>query len=569
VGRDFLPEEETFGKHHVVLLSHELWQRRFGGDPGIIGQTILLNSEANTVIGVMPPQTRFPEAGTEIWAPLAFAPDLLQQRHNHRFLVYGRLKPGVTLEQARVEMDGIAERMAAASTENKDWGAAVYPYREILVGDVRRMLLVLLGAVGLVLLIGCANIASLLLARASARAREFAVRSALGAGKWQLVRQLLTESMVLAAAGGLGGLLAAFAGLKLLMLVAPPHLLRITESVPLDGRVLTFTALATVTVAVLFGLAPALQAANSPLAVALTESARGASGPRRQRLRNALVVTEVALSLMLLVGAGLLIRSFVRVLSKPSGFAPEHVVTMSVSLPDREYPQQADRERLFAQLHERVKAIPGVESAGLVLGVPLGENQMGMAVGIPGAPPPPPGEVQAAGYAQVSPDYFRTLQIPFVQGRDFTAQDRAGTPDVLVVDETFVRRFQLGTNVLGRRVDLGDGAQGAEIIGVVKDIRRSSLEQAPAGEMYRAYRQNCWGTMSLVVRTARDPMELTRAVRAELDALDKELPLENVRTMTELVSASVAQRRLSTQFLSVFAGAALLLAAIGLYGVIA
>lgn len=569
LGRDFLPEEETYGKHHVVLLSHELWQRRFGGDTGIIGQTILLNSEPSTVVGVMPAQTGFPESGTEVWTPLAFAPDFLRQRHNHSFLVYGRLKPGVTLAQARAEMDGISKRLAAADAENKGWGAAVYPYREILVGDLRRTLLVLLGAVGLVLLIGCANVANLLLARASARAREFAVRTALGAGRWQIVRQLLTESTVLAVAGGLGGLLAAFAGLQLLLRLAPSALLKITDSVSLDGRVIAFTALATLMTAVLFGLAPALRAANPALSFALTESARGTSSLRRQRLRSGLVVAEVALSLTLLVGAGLLIRSFAKVVSKPSGFIPEHVVTMTISLPDQQYSQQSQREQFFGQLHDRVKSIPGVESAGLVLGMPLAENLMGMAVGIPDAPAPEPGEVRAAGYAQISPDYFRTLGIPFVLGRDFAAQDRAGSPDVLVVDETFVRKFRLGTNILGRRVDLGDGAKGAEIIGVVKDVRRASLEQTPGGEMYRAYRQNCWGTLSLVVRTAREPADLTRAVRVELDALDKELPIENVRTMSQLVASSVAQRRLSAQLLGVFACTALGLAALGLYGVLA
>ena len=569
LGRDFLPDEETFGKHHVVLLSHELWQRRFGGDPGIVGQTITLNAQPQTVIGVMPPQTIFPEAGTEIWAPLAFDPDLLKQRHNHNFLVYARLKPGATLAQARAELGGISARMAADNAENKDWGAAVYPYREILVGDSRVTLWVLLGAVGLVLLIGCANIANLLLARASARAREFAVRAALGAGRWQITRQLLTEGLVLATAGGFGGLLLAFAGLKLLVKLAPPTLPRIAEGIPLDDWAMGFTALTTITAAVLFGLAPALQASNPSPARELMESARGTSSRRRQTLRSALVVAEVAFSLMLLVGAGLLIQSFARVLAKPAGFTPEHVVTMTVNLPDQKYPGQADRERLFSQFRERVKAIPAVESAGLVLGVPLAENQMGMAVGIPDAPPPAAGEAQAAGYAQVSPEYFRTLKIPFVQGRDFTAQDNEGTPDVLVVDETFVRNFKLGTNVLGRHISIGDGAQHAEIVGVVKDVRRSSLEQSPSGEMYRAYRQRCWGTMSLVVRTARNPADLTRAVRNELDALDKDLPLENVRTMTQLVAASVAQRRLSTQLLGVFAGAALLLASLGLYGVLA
>ena len=569
LGRDFLPEEETFGKHRVVLLGFELWQRRFGGDAGIVGQTITLNSEPYTVIGVMPPRTIFPEAGTEIWAPLAFAPDLLAQRHNHSLLVYGRLKPGATLAQARGEMDVIARRMAAGNAENKDWRTSVYPYPEILVGDSRRTLLVLFGAVGLVLLIGCANIANLLLARASARAREFAVRAALGAERWQITRQLLTESLVLATAGGLGGLLVAAAGLALLVRLAPAGLPRIAEGVPLDGWAMGFTALATLAATMLFGLAPAMQAANLSLSRELTESARGTLSRRRQTLRSALVVAEVALSLMLLVGAGLLIQSFVRVLAQPAGFTPEHVVTMTLSPPERKYPEQADRERFFSQLHDRVKAIPGVESAGLVLGVPLSENQMGMAVGILGSPPPAPGEAQAAGYAQVSPDYFRTLKIPFVQGRDFNAQDRTGTPDVLVVDETFVRNFKLGTNVLGRHTGIGDGAEHAEIIGVVKDVRRSSLEHSPSCEMYRAYRQKCQGTMSLVVRTARKPMDLTRAVRTELDALDKELPIENVRTMTQLVAVSVAQRRLSTQLLGAFAGAALLLAALGLYGVLA
>jgi predicted permease len=281
-----------------------------------------------------------------------------------------------------------------------------------------------------------------------------------------------------------------------------------------------------------------------------------------------LAIAEVALSLLLLVVAGLLSRSFGRVLSQPMGFTPEHVITMQLGLPDRKYPDKASRERFFSQLHERVKAIPGLESAGLILGLPLAENQMGMAVWIPDLPSPAPGEAVAAGYAQVSPDYFRTLQIPFLEGRDFTDRDRAGAPDVLVVDETFVRNFKLGTNVLGRRIRIGDGAENAEIIGVVKDVRREGLETAPRGEMYRAYLQNCWGLMSLVVRTQRDPADVLRAVRDEVDALDKDQPIQGVRTMTQLVASSVAQRRLSMQIIGTFACAALVLAALGLYGVL-
>ncbi len=568
LGRGFLAEEETFGKHHVVLLSHELWQQRFGGDRAIIGQQILLNSEPHTVIGVMPARVFFPEAGTQIWAPLAFEPNQLRERHSHNFLVYGRLKQGVRLAQARAEMDMIAQRMAAASAENKGWGVEVDSYQEVMVGDARRTLLVLLGAVGLVLLIGCANIANLLLVRSAGRTREFAIRAALGAGRSQIVRQLLTESVVLATVGGLVGLLTASVLLELLERLAPPNLPRLAEGITLDHTALAFAAVVSLTVGVLFGLAPAWGASNPSPGCELTETFRVTAGRRRQGLRSALVIAEVAFSLLLLVVAGLLSRSFGRVLSQPMGFTPEQVITLQLSLPDRKYPDQARRERFFTQLHDRVKAIPGVDSAGLILGLPLAENQMGMAVWIPDLPPPAPGEATSAGYAQVSPDYFRTLQIPFLKGRDFNEGDRAGAPDVLVVDETFVRNFQLGTNVLGRRIRIGDGAENAEIIGVVKDVRREGLEARPRGEMYRAYRQNCWGLMSLVVRTQRDSSDVTRAIRAELDALDKDQPIQNVRTMTQLVASAVAQRRLSVQIIATFACAALVLAALGLYGVL-
>ena len=568
LGRGFLPEEETFGKHHVVLLSHELWQQRFGGDQGIIGRQIVLNSQPHTVIGVMPPRTFFPEASTQLWAPLAFEPDQLRQRHSHNFLVYGRLKRGVTLAQARTEMNLIAQRMAADSAENKGWGVEVYTYAEIMVGDARRTLLVLLGAVGLVLVIGCANIANLLLVRSTGRTREFAIRIALGAGRKQVVRQLLTESLVLAAAGGVVGVLVASVLLELLVWIAPPNLPRLAEGIAFDRSALAFASLISLTVGVLFGLAPAWRAWNPSPGSDLTESARTTTGPRRQGLRGALVIAEIALSLVLLVVAGLLSRSFGCVLSQPMGFTPEHVITMQLSLPDQKYPDKASRQRLFSQLHEQVKAIPGVDSAGLILGLPLAENQMGMAVWIPDLPPPAPGEVVSAGYAQVSPGYFRTLQIPFLKGRDFNERDRAGAPDVLVVDETFVRNFKLGTNVLGRRIRIGDGAENAEIIGVVKDVRRAGLEIAPGGEMYRAYLQNCWGLMSLVVRTQRDSTDVARAIRAALDTLDKDQPIQSVRTMTQLVASSVAQRKLSMQIIGTFACAALVLAALGLYGVL-
>ena len=570
LGRDFLAEEETYGRHHVVLLSHEFWQRRFGRDTNIVGQSITLNAEPYTVIGVMPPRTFFPEATVQLWVPLAFSADQLRQRHAHNYLVYGRLKTGVTLEQARSDMDRVARQMAEADEQNKGWGAVVHSLHEMSVGDSRKILLLLLGSVGLVLVIGCANIANLLLARSATRTREFAIRAALGAGRVQMIRQLLTESLMLAMLGGVTGTVLAFLGLRALVRFSPPDLPRLWEGIPLDWATLGFTALVTLTTGLIFGLAPALQASNPTQAAELHESARGSgTSRRRQRLRGSLVVSELALSLTLLVGAGLMIRSFSRLVSQQLGFNPEHVVTMGIGLPDKKYPEQADRAGFFEQVRSRVQALPGVQSAGLVLGLPLSGNTSQLAVNIPGAPPPAPGEAVSAGYAQVSPGYFRTLNIPLLQGRDFLERDQTNTVPVVIVDETFVRNFKLGTNVIGRRIGIGDGTENAEIIGLVKDVKRTGMVEAPRGEMYRSYKQMCWGYLTLVVRTQRDPAELTRTIRAELDGIDKDQPIENVRTLTQLVSSSVAQRRLSVRLLGGFAGVALVLAALGLYGVIA
>ncbi len=570
LGRGFLPDEETFGNHHVVILSHELWQRRFGGNSNILNQSLILGGELHTVVGVMPPGTISPDGFRELWTPLAFKPYEINERHTHSFSVYARLKPGVTLAQARAEMDLIARRMAETDSQNRGWGAEVHPLHEIIVGNSRRLLLVLLGSVGLVLLIGCANIASLLLARSAARTREFSIRVALGAGRAALIRQLLTESCVLAAiGGGLGIVLAGFS-LKALIRFTPPDLPRIIEGIPLDPTTLVFTAVVTLATGVIFGLMPALQASNPALADGLAETARGTSaGFRRQSGRAALVVCEVALSLILLVGAGLTIRSFGRLLAQNLGFVPEHLLTMTIGLPEQSYPDQAKRTRIFDPLLTSVQAIPGVESAAYAFGAPLTSVNTSRPVVIRDAPPPAPGESVSAGYAQVSSGYFATMKTPLVQGRVFTDRDQTNTAPVAIVDEKFVRNFKLGERVLGRRIDVGDGTQNAEIVGVVKDVKRTGMADAPRGEVYRPYRQNCWGVLTLVVRTQRDPATVTRAIRAELNRLDKDLPLANVSTMSQLVSANVAQRRLSVHLLSSFAAGALLLAALGLYGVLA
>ena len=570
LGRGFLPEEETFGKHRVAVLSYDLWNRRFAHDPGILGQTITLDSEPYQVVGVMPSHRSFPDGNVQVWLPLAFSPDRLSQRHNHSYSVYGRLKPKVTLAQARADMDMVASRMAEADPQNKGWGAAVFPLQENMVGDSRPVLLVLLASVGLVLLIACANIANLLLARAAARSRELAIRAALGAGRWQIVRQMLVESLVLAVGGGVAGLALGEAALELLVHFSPPNLPRLWEGISLDGTTLVFTLGVTLVTGVGFGLVPALQAARTTLNADLNDSSRGSStSHQRRRTRAALVISEMALSLVLLIGAGLLIRSFDRLVSKPLGFVPEHVVTMSFGLPDKTYPNQAAKARFFDQLLAQARALPGVESAGLIYGLPLSGRISSLSVNVVGAPPASPGETVSAGYSQISDGYFRTLNMPLLQGRDFNELDRANSPNVVIVDEAFIKNFRLGDRVLGRHVDVGDGGNDAEIVGVVPSVKRSDLSQAPQGELYRSYHQNCWGLLDLTVRTRRDPGELMRALRAVVDGLDKSLPIEHPRTMTELVASSVAERRLAVQLLAGFAGVALLLASVGLYGVLA
>jgi putative ABC transport system permease protein len=569
LGRDFLPEEETYRKDHVVLLGHELWQRRFGGDTAIVGRSITLNGELYTVIGVMPARTFFPESDTQLWTPLAFSPEQLRDYGSHNYLVYGRLKPSVTLSQANKEMSLIADRMANTDEHYKASGAEVYSLHETMVGNSRAGLLVLLGAVVMVLLIGCVNIANLLLARSASRSREFAIRSALGASRGQVVRQLFTESMLLAVLGGTAGILLAVFGLQALVRFSPPDLPRIWEGIHLDLRALGFTVVVTAIAGLLFGLAPALQPSLSKFVWNLQEGGRGSSvGRESQRVRALLVVSEVALSVMLLVGAGLMIRSFSRLVAQDLGYNPEHVVSFDLGLPGKKYPTLAARARFFQQLKEKVDTLSGVQSAGLVRGLPLSGQNSGGDISIKGASQPAAGEAWDADFAQASPGYFHAMNLRFIQGRDFNERDGTNTVPVAIVNEAFVKKFKLGTNVLGRLIGFA-GENDIEIVGVVKDSKRSGLATVQRAEVYRPYTQQCWGFMSLVVRTQTDPMVLARSIRIELDTLDKDQPIEHVRTMTQLVTNSVTQRRLSVQILGVFAGLAMLLAAIGLYGVLA
>jgi putative ABC transport system permease protein len=465
----------------------------------------------------------------------------------------------------------IASRMAAADEQNKGWGVDVFPMLEIQVGNARNLLLVLLGSVTLVLLIACANIANLLLARASSRGHEFAVRAALGAGRGQIIRQLLTESGLLAVLGGLAGILLAWIGLAVLFRVSPPDLPRIAEGVSLDGRTLAFTGGISLLAGLTFGLAPAWQISRQTITRELKEATRGSSaGSRRRQLRSAFVVSEVALALMLLIGAALMIRSFGRLLAQDLGYQTQNLVNVPFNLPDKSYPSLGSKLAFFERLRDQAAALPGVDSAAVIYGLPLGSETSDMAVEIVGAPPPHPGESLSAGYSQISPGYFKTMDIPLLQGRDFTSRDRTNATPVLIVDQIFAKHFKLGANPIGRLVNVGDGAQKAEIVGLVKTVKRGEdLADPPRGEMYRPFLQNCWGYMNLTLRTERTPEEISRALRVELDQLDKDLPIEKVCRLTQLMDAAVAQRRLSVQLLGGFSGIALVLTAIGLYGVLA
>jgi putative ABC transport system permease protein len=568
IGRDFLPDEDIPGKNHVVLLSYELWNRRFGGDNSILGQSVTLSDERYTVIGVMPPRTFFPDQNTQLWTPLVFTPEEANNMNSHNYQVYGRLKPGVTLAKANSEMKLIATRMERQDGKNKGWGAEVEPLHAVVVGNSKRTLLVLLGSVTAVLLIGCANIAGLLLARASGRSREFAIRVSLGARRGQIMRQLLTESVLLALLGGVAGTILAWISLPVLVHFCPPDMPRIAEGVRIHGWILGFTALVSLATGIGFGLIPALQTGNSSLAVKLNESSRGSSsGGQQQHFRQWLATGQVAFSLMLLIGAGLLIRSFDRLLSQDLGYNPEHLVSLEIGLTDR-YSEGDAPARFFSQLLSRIVDFPQVRSAALVAGLPLARWDANVAITVDGMPPRAPNEATAAHYAQISPGYFSTMNIPLLKGRAFTEQDRSTTPTVVIVNETFAREFHLGDQVIGQTLSLGDGAKHAEIVGVVKDTKRGDLADRPSSEMYRPFQQACWGQMRLIVRTQAGENGLARLVRTQLDTIDKDVPILNVSTMAQLLASSVAERRMLVQLLGGFAAIALFLALVGLYGVL-
>jgi len=565
-GRVFQPDDMQEGRDAVIVISHALWQRRFGGAADVIDRKITLNGQPATIVGIMPAGFTYPN-DCELWVPL----ERTKERRDNRFVeVVSRLKLNVSLAQAQTEMDTINQRLAQNYVEtNTGWSVHLTELRESLVGELRTSLLILLGAVAFVLLIACANVANLLLARAAYRQKEIALRTALGASRLRVVRQLLTESVLLSFVSGMAGLALSLWFIKLLIAITPPNTPRLSE-IRIDLRVFAFTFGVTILAGILFGLFPALQTSRPNLNETLKDSGqRGSETGGRNRVGSLLIVSEIALSFMLLAGAGLLIKSFLHLREINPGFNPDNVLTMRLTLTPGKYAQGEPRAQIYKQLIDHVKATPGVQSAGAVLSLPLGGDtfDVGRSL-IREGRPMTPDESSNAQYLPVTPDYFQTLQIPLKSGRFFTDQDTMQSTKVVLVNETMARALWPNENPVGRRFTIWrDEKFPREIVGVVGDTK-ASLDKAAGRQMYVPYAQDAtWGTLSLVVRTAGDPSAMTSSVREAIRAVDKGIPNYNLKTMNDVVSTSAAPRRIPMLLMSAFAGVAMLLAMLGIYGV--
>jgi putative ABC transport system permease protein len=580
LGRVFTPEEDMPNRAPVAIISHALWQRQFGGDRNVVGKTIMLTGQSAMVLGVMPEGFQFPGGANmipglqfalqnDVWMPLALTDWERQQHGNLNLAVIGRLKPGVSPAEGENELRALQQSLPLGKI---GYTLNVLPLHQQMVGTIRKPLLVLLATVAFVLLIACANIANLLLARATSRQKEIAIRAALGAARLRIIRQLLTESLLLSLVGGAVGLLLAVWGNLLLVSLIPRDVPRIND-VSVDARILLFTLLMSVVTGLVFGLVPALQASRFDLNHSLKDGARGTTGGLGQnRLRSLLVVSEVAMAVVLLIGAGLLMKSFGRLLDVKPGFNPDNVLTMEVQLPNlppSRYQSDEAQTAFFQQLLDRIRALPGVENAGGVLSLPLSGAFESTDVILEAEASSTTAQRPNADYTIVTPNYFSALQIPLLQGRQFTVQDRRDAPGVIIINDKLAERCWPGENPIGKRLRIGYEKDQREVIGVVGSIKQTTLDAEARPAMYLPHLQSSTSGLTVLVRTTGEPLALAAAVRNEVRAIDKDVPVTHVQTMERVLGASVAQPRFSMLLVGLFAALALVLSAVGIYGVMA
>jgi putative ABC transport system permease protein len=566
LGRSFRADEDAPGKDTVIVLSHGMWQRRFGGDPAVLGRSVTLSGTPVTIVGVMPAGFYFPR-DAEFWRPIALNP-AKATRGGHFLGAIARTKPGVSLQQAGAEMKTIAERLAQQYPDSSaKESAEVVALHENIVGSVRPALLTLLAAVGVVILIACANVANLLLVRASVREKEIAIRAALGAGRRRIVLQMLCESLVLAVAGGALGLLLAYLAIRPIQTLSAGSIPRV-DDVVIDRTVLGFALLVALVTGILFGLAPAWQASRAGLGEVLREGGRSSASTGRRWVRSGLLVAEVALSIILLVGAALLLRSFAKLTDVNPGFRADNVLAFRVSLPPTSYPEDHNRIAFFDKLLDNLDALPDITAAGMVQTLPMRGGYV-LSFAIQGRPAAAPGQESSANHRVISPDYFQAVGIPLLRGRTFTSRDAEKAPMVAVVDEAFVRRHFPTEDPIGRGLDIGNGTDGFyEIVGVVGNVHYGGLDENPNPTMYVPYKQDVFSSMWIVARTEGDPASRGAVVRQTVRDLDSTLPAYSMSPLATIVNESVAQRRFSMLLLGLFALIALFLAAVGLYGVV-
>ena len=568
-GRGFSDADDRDGAPIVALLSYGAWQRRFGGRADAVGRAVVLDRKPATIVGVMPRGFAFLSEDSEMWVPMTFTAKDRQNYGSHYMTAIGRLKPGVTLDRAAADMHAVSQQLAEVNPGSKGWDVQLFGLQDYMVTDVKTTLYVLVGAVALVLLIACANVANLLLVRGAARQKELAIRSAIGASRTRLLRQLMVEQAALATLSAAAGVLMAAWLLRLMLAMVPDALPR-QEGVVIDGRVLAFALALSALTPILFGLLPALQTSRPNLRALLAAGGRsGASVPAR-RVRTAIVVAEIALATMLLVGAGLLLRSFTRLLNVSPGFVPARAILAGVSLPVEKYAEGEPRERFFAGFLERTRALPQVSAAGIAMPMPM-VNGFTTGLEIEGQPIPAEGKPLTLFYG-VSHGYFEAMGIPLLKGRLVTDDDRRGGARVSVINQTIAERYFPGQDPIGHRLRIAQGGAGwREIVGVVGNVKQRGLDEEDSAQVYESYQQHPYfATFSLVVRTrGDDPSAVAPELRAILRSMDPDLPLAQVRTLNSLVAATVQPQRFSTMLIGLFSTAALLLAAVGIYSVMA